>query len=987
MRARPQPGFGLILGVIAAVVLLATQLPGTGAVHAQTAEEPLEVVSGDCRDYLAAQVPFSGDRNPPFWNLVWRGAVDNGYACDMLSGVGGVSFSVVDGEAESGPNGIPQFRQGDVVEATTDFPSGTTITWSWVPGAPIEGCGTSETTCRFEVSGVGYRQLGVYQRGACGAIRCLEAAAWKAVYIAGSGTISGRVTNTDGEPVEGILLTVVGGDDTDEEVVTDENGDYEIDVPQGDYVVTPRDYANAYEPGTAQFQQFEPANENVELEDEATADFELRGWELSGVISEDREDTPLPDVRVKVWRGERSFTATTDGAGRYEITLPEGSYTVEPRTPIPHEDAAISGGAVTPRRLAVSLTADIDDADFEVDTTLDLELEIESGSGNRRLITVTVLNQDRDPVPNQEIELEGWTFPPWALVCRDDGRRVWPTELPSHGSGYISFDEDDPIMGITDGDGTVEFYLLAGTQAGTYSMEARIPDSDRESESDVTSTTLSAGVSGLPDGITLADELAIILRTTQTRTGVANQTAAVGQLAFLMSIAERGFNLAPYAPIQAADGSAAGILFYRSSDRDTTDVILDAMLEFDTSVQQTIQGFVLDGNPVGFVGQGSPVPPELPTFRQWFEGYDGQDRVSRNDPDGTPPPRFAVPPRGPTLPGRQGASEAETQLTFWGWPTPPRPSSGEAWSFFSRCTETRWSAAATVTSVYSPVNLLYTDSNGARLGYDDDGEFHGEIFGGFVDGEPGDEPVNYILPVGDYELEVFGTGSGPATIRFETPGEAGPEFTAFTFEADDATDGSLSLVGNVPQGSLIYGEESVPATAGLPLSVDGVPASLPVDAWTEVTVSVSNQLGEPAGGATVRVTAPDGSVDSSALVREDGTATFGVRPLTEGLPVVIEVSGPGWEPVTASIATTAAVPPPEPEAPPAASTPEANATTPAPSNDATASADATTTPAVDGDDDDDGGGFNPFLFVIVAALALAGGGGYLVWRRRAVGNE
>lgn len=648
----------LLLGMLVAAAMLGPSLSGSSPALAQTADEPLLLASGDCRDYMGRQVPFDGSRDPGFWTSVWNAAIENGYACDMLSGVGNVEFTVVEGQLESGPNGVPQVAQGDVVQATTTIPAGTTATWSWVPGTAIEGCGTSDATCRFEVSGVGYKQVGVYQRGACGAIRCLEGAAWTVLFIPGTGTIRGHITNSDGEPVANILLTVVG-DETNEQVITDDDGEYKIDVPQGDYVVTPRDYADAYDPDAPQFLHFDPPAENVTLTDEATADFELRGWSLSGVITEDREDTPLAGVRVKVWRGERAFIATTEANGRYEITLPEGSYTVEPRTPIPHDDAAVSGGAFEPRRLAVSLSADIEDANFEVDTTLDLELTIESAGGNRKLIQVTVRNQDGDPVPEQDVELIGWTFPPWALVCRTDGRRVWPTVLPHHGDGFIpTANEDNPITAVTDSSGVAELYLLAGTQAGEYSMEARIPDSDREDETDVASVSLSAGPSGLPSASALADELAIFFRTTQTRAGSPTQGASGGQTSFLMAMAEHNYNLAPYAPIYAADGSGAGIIFYRSSDAATTDAILDTLLGASASGQGSIQAFVLDADPMQLVGQGNPVPPELPTLRQWVEGYSGQLRARISDlsnPNATPPAGFAAVAHGAARPGRLGA--------------------------------------------------------------------------------------------------------------------------------------------------------------------------------------------------------------------------------------------------------------------------------------------------------------------------------------------
>jgi len=236
--------------------------------------------------------------------------------------------------------------------------------------------------------------------------------------------------------------------------------------------------------------------------------------------------------------------------------------------------------------------------------------------------------------------------------------------------------------------------------------------------------------------------------------------------------------------------------------------------------------------------------------------------------------------------------------------------------------------------------------------------------------------VTYILPTGDYEVQVFGTGSGPATIRFETPGDDGPGFAAFSFDATEGVNGTVSLTGNVPAAVLSYGSAFVPSTAGLMLSIAGAPAALPLDTWTEVTVEVATSTGQPAPGATVHATTPDGTVDARPVAGPDGSATFSIRPITPGLPITLEVSGPGYAPATVTIETAPDAPPP----PDAAA--EVTAT-------ATPSSAVTATPTTDGSgaSEDGGGSSSTLLIVIGAAVALVAAGGFFVWRRRSGAPE
>ncbi len=142
--------------------------------------------------------------------------------------------------------------------------------------------------------------------------------------------IVGKVTDTDGDPVPGVLVRArgAGGDRTDAD------GEYEIDVPERTrkYVVTP----------SLRGQRFKPRRRSVTVRAGQTkrANFraKVKRYEISGTVTTTTcdaaatncEATPQQGVPVAA-RGPASRSAVTDDSGRYSIKLRRGSYRIAAR--------------------------------------------------------------------------------------------------------------------------------------------------------------------------------------------------------------------------------------------------------------------------------------------------------------------------------------------------------------------------------------------------------------------------------------------------------------------------------------------------------------------------------------------------------------------------------------------------------------------------------------------------------------------------------
>lgn len=155
-------------------------------------------------------------------------------------------------------------------------------------------------------------------------------------------TVSGTITNSGGNPVQGVYVAL-GAIDSD---ITDGEGKYSFTgVADGDYTITP---------GV----QCTPAAIDITVAgaDYPGCDFETTdagGHVISGHVTQVGSGNPVPNVDIKLTPGNRH--ATTDSNGYYEFTnTSDGNYTIAPQLILslpPDQDVVVAG-------------ADVPDVDF-----------------------------------------------------------------------------------------------------------------------------------------------------------------------------------------------------------------------------------------------------------------------------------------------------------------------------------------------------------------------------------------------------------------------------------------------------------------------------------------------------------------------------------------------------------------------------------------------------------------------------------------------
>ena len=141
--------------------------------------------------------------------------------------------------------------------------------------------------------------------------------------------LSGKVLDTENkEGVDGATVTAKakeerGGEPYTKTVETDSAGNYELSLPAGDYQIEieHEDYLTYWDNLTME------NGEDTELDFEVTP--RERVGTVAGRVTETGTETSLEGASV-VFTGPGSVehTATTDGYGEYEITLPEGEYDI-----------------------------------------------------------------------------------------------------------------------------------------------------------------------------------------------------------------------------------------------------------------------------------------------------------------------------------------------------------------------------------------------------------------------------------------------------------------------------------------------------------------------------------------------------------------------------------------------------------------------------------------------------------------------------------
>ncbi len=155
-------------------------------------------------------------------------------------------------------------------------------------------------------------------------------------------SVSGTVTDTDGNGVENVVVTLTGGASS----TTDASGQYVFaDVLEGTYTVTPSLFDHYFDSASRQV--------TVSGADVAGVNFTvhavIHAFAISGTIL-DSGGTPLANIAVSLSSGE---TFTTGSNGLYTFPdMPEGSYTVTAEHPNyafapPSQQVTLSGADAT----------------------------------------------------------------------------------------------------------------------------------------------------------------------------------------------------------------------------------------------------------------------------------------------------------------------------------------------------------------------------------------------------------------------------------------------------------------------------------------------------------------------------------------------------------------------------------------------------------------------------------------------------------------
>ncbi|MEU2613012.1 carboxypeptidase regulatory-like domain-containing protein [Micromonospora sp. NPDC007271] len=137
--------------------------------------------------------------------------------------------------------------------------------------------------------------------------------------IGDMGTVTGTVTETDGDPISGARVTIDG--EHDRTVTTGTDGTYNVRVAVGDYKVSAS--AFGYLPST-------PADATVTVDATTTVDIHLNAaprHTVSGTVTDVATGAPFAGTTVSI--SAPIAPVTTDANGAFAFTaVPEGTYTI-----------------------------------------------------------------------------------------------------------------------------------------------------------------------------------------------------------------------------------------------------------------------------------------------------------------------------------------------------------------------------------------------------------------------------------------------------------------------------------------------------------------------------------------------------------------------------------------------------------------------------------------------------------------------------------
>jgi Tol biopolymer transport system component len=443
--------------------------------------------------------------------------------------------------------------------------------------------------------------------------------------------------------------------------------------------------------------------------------------------------------------------------------------------------------------------------------------EVSSDGFHKRSAVVTVKNGDDEPVEGQTVLLEPNvlvdprnTAAARMVVCAPEGERLWPGRIGP------SLDFLHKVERKTDAQGIAEVTVYAGTQSGTeWLLEAR--EKAPRDANDGRFLRLRGTGQATVDGFALFDEIEDQLDVVRRFLPSPRGTTAEKQESLLQWLAMLRFTAfedplfaqrlrqVEFAPIHAVAGADrhAGIVFY---PRGSSPNPLLHYMEDEASPGDPATYYVLDVADI----EGSPVDnyqPRLvidgvglPTLAQWESTIGARARPGRLEP------------------------QADEDLVHFGYPYPPPGGIAAAAALraaYGRCLH----VPALSATVASPVNLVFTDEEGGRIGADAQGNLIFEAPGVIVVGT-GANPGGYVVPRGDYTVSMAGTATGDAVVAFHNPAEDPDDVTVYVLAVTAGAGGQLAIDDGTASKSLVFGGTQYTAQGGLPMTVRYVFKSL-----------------------------------------------------------------------------------------------------------------------------------------------------------------
>lgn len=214
------------------------------------------------------------------------------------------------------------------------------------------------------------------------------------------GTISGRVTDAQGNELEGVTVRVTAGPSTGQTTTTDDDGDYVIsDLPVGTYSLsfTRSGFAGRTITGV------NVTNGQTTVLDVALTGTAVGTGSLAGVVRDDETGSVLSGVTVRLSRNSTVVgTTTTNAQGRYTfLDLEAGTYSVR---------FSLDGFTTDTRTATVR---------ENLQTTLDVRLQ--PGATETGTITGQVRDNGGRPIQNALVELSG-DGEPRSVRTNEDGQ-------------------------------------------------------------------------------------------------------------------------------------------------------------------------------------------------------------------------------------------------------------------------------------------------------------------------------------------------------------------------------------------------------------------------------------------------------------------------------------------------------------------------------------------------------------------------------------